>query len=970
MFDELYKKLNAKQKEAVDTIEGPVMVIAGPGTGKTTILTLRIANILKKTDTPPSGILAITFTEAGVKAMRQKLKDVIGARAHEVRIHTFHGFAAAVIHEHKDHFVHLEGVKQMTDIDAESAIRDLLKKESFGELRPFGNPDFYIQKILGAIRDAKKEALMPSMVREYAKKESERVKNDESSISTRGASKGKLKAEALKAMEKCDRTIIFADVYEAYEAWKRKEKMMDFDDLLIELLVALKSDELLLRLLQEKFLYILVDEHQDTNDAQNLIVRQIADFFDAPNLFVVGDEKQAVYRFQGASVENFLKFQSVWKDMKIIQLDTNYRSTTSLLDGSFAMIENNYAEGEHAHLRIKLQAGREEESKKIDVVEADSTAAAEAYLGEELQRITKEEPQASVAILTKTNRDLERVLRFLEKKGVPVASERNIDIFKHPIGNLFFEIIEFLSDGTRVDSLSKTLSAGLWGLSFEQSVECIKRLRSGTFIDLEKNIPAFRTLQKEITSDGAVAFIIRAASMSGFIDRVARDPNYVEVWRGITTLSEYIAREKDIRDPRELLKELLAYRAASESRSVKVSVGTPDLPIRAMTAHASKGLEFDYVFIAYATEESWVGRSRGVYFVLPQSPDEGDDIKDARRLFYVALTRARKHATILYSLLEAGGTPLSPLRFIAEISETSSTFISLPALNETPLVEDSVTERPPQMQKILEYAQSVLTRSGLSVTALNHFLECPNAFLYQSILKIPQAPNGNSEKGNAMHEAMARVWGSKDKSEGNIEHIIKESVASYFESSLLPAFEKESVKKELLENAPMVAKALVSHFAVSGTTSSESWSESEFETVYAEKTVRIPIHGKLDAIVDMPDEVLVFDYKTREALTPAAIKGETKSSDGNYFRQLVFYKMLLANDHRYKEKRITPSLVFLSPDSKGRCPSATLPIGEEDLEKVRQEIHLLIESVWSGRIAKEGCNDRNCEWCRLKASSL
>ncbi|MDP3962253.1 MAG: UvrD-helicase domain-containing protein, partial [bacterium] len=299
-FDGLYKHLNKAQKQAVDAIDGPVMVIAGPGTGKTHILSLRIANILKQTDTPANGILAITYTEVGVKAIRAKLKTIIGDRAHDVRIHTFHGFASSVIAEYPDHFLHISDMKQMTDIEQESLIRNIISHPQFSILRPAGKPEAYVSGIIRGIDDAKREALTPDMVRQYAKDEADRIKNDEESISSRGATKGQLKAEARDIIEKCEKTIVFADVYGEYEKRKREDKKMDFNDLIIELLMALRHDELLLRLLQEKYLYIHVDEHQDTNDAQNFIVSLIAEFFETPNIFIVGDEKQAIYRFQGA----------------------------------------------------------------------------------------------------------------------------------------------------------------------------------------------------------------------------------------------------------------------------------------------------------------------------------------------------------------------------------------------------------------------------------------------------------------------------------------------------------------------------------------------------------------------------------------------------------------------------------------------------------------------------------------------
>src|SRR3990167_5593740 len=211
-FKEEYAKLNPKQKEVVDAIEGPVMVVAGPGTGKTTILTLRIANILLKTDTPPSGILALTFTDAGAKEMKRRLKGIIGRAADEVRIHTYHGLAASIIAEYQEHFPHLSRTKQITEIEAEALLRSILKERAFAKLRPLGEPDFYIGKMLRALSDAKKEAWTPEMVKSFAMEEMERVKNDESSLSTRGPTKGKLKADALKRIEKCERTILFADV--------------------------------------------------------------------------------------------------------------------------------------------------------------------------------------------------------------------------------------------------------------------------------------------------------------------------------------------------------------------------------------------------------------------------------------------------------------------------------------------------------------------------------------------------------------------------------------------------------------------------------------------------------------------------------------------------------------------------------------------------------------------------------------
>ncbi len=959
-FDQRYKNLNKEQKLAVDTIEGPVMVIAGPGTGKTTILTLRIAEILRKTQTPPNGILAITYTNAGVKAMRDKLREIIGNRAHDVCIYTFHSFASAMISEYPDHFFSQSHLRQMTDVEQESIVRSIISESEFAPLRPLGRPDAYVSSIVRAISDSKKDALTPDLVEKHVLTEIKKVKSDEENISTRGATKGKLKAEALDRLEKLDKTILLSKVYKKYEEVKQKSKLRDYDDLIIELLVALRVDELFLRLIQERFLYILVDEHQDTNDAQNFIVGLIAEFFETPNVFIVGDDKQAIYRFQGASVENFLRLRKLWPDMKVISLDKNYRSHQSILDATFAMIENNYGKNEHADLRKELLSGNENKKRPLDLISTENSLAMEQYMISEIQKIIKKEPNATIALITRRNRELERVLRLLESYEIPVSSERSVDIFHHPVGSIFFDLIEYLVDQTRVDALSRTVALGMWGLSYKQSLEVVHSLRTKS-TDIASYLPELIKIRKTMLSDGAVSAVVSVAEDSGFTALVSRDPAYVHVWRGIVTLCESISRDGGIESPLELFRALLTYRESAELKPVKVSVGAPDLSIKVMTAHGSKGLEFDYVFVPYATEEAWVGRAWGSSFALPEKNSSNHDIRDTRRLFYVALTRARKHVTILYQDEESDGKTMTPLRFISELEAKSVKLKRLPR---------SLFVLEPQSKKIFavdEYSElmtnqtkKVLLESGLSVTALNHFLECPNKFLYESILKLPQAPNISAEKGIAMHTAISKIWNTKDRNKKKIEEIIIDITKENIDGSLLSLGDKEALKKELSIDAPVVAKALESHFVFSGKVSSESWVETPFDTTSENKTVTVPIHGKLDVVLDSGDTLSVFDYKTKQGMTASAIK---KNDNGNYFRQLVFYRILLQNNSKGFNKKIDTSLVFVSPDDAGRCPVITMPVLDEDIKKVKEEIEDLIQTVWSGNLAGKYCTDPSCKYC-------
>jgi DNA helicase-2/ATP-dependent DNA helicase PcrA len=410
---------------------------------------------------------------------------------------------------------------------------------------------------------------------------------------------------------------LFADVYEEYEAKKKEQKLIDFDDLIFELLLALGRDEILLRSIQEKYLYILVDEHQDTNDSQNLIIKMLADFFESPNIFIVGDEKQAIYRFQGASVANFLKFQNAWGEAKTIFLEENYRSHQSILDASFKMIENNYVEDENEHLRVKLVAKGAIMAKPIEVVHINSTSGAESYIVEFLKKIEKSEPEKTIVIITKNNRDVERVVRICEEEEIKVSAERNIPIFSHPIGILFFALIEFVKDPASSEALGKTIAGGLWDLSFEEGVNILRDLRKGDFNSAEKSLKNLPSIKKELMGDSPINFLHHLAILSGLSKIISRDIAYVEVWRGILSLSESIVRDTQGCDIFSLIDKLLAYKISAENKSVKINIGVSDAKIKIMTAHGSKGLEFDYVVIPYATEESWSSRGRGTYFVLP-----------------------------------------------------------------------------------------------------------------------------------------------------------------------------------------------------------------------------------------------------------------------------------------------------------------------------------------------------------------
>ncbi len=967
IFEERYKLLNKEQKKAVDTIEGPVMVIAGPGTGKTTILTLRIVNILRKTDTGASGILALTFTESGVKSIKIKLREIIGGEADEVRVHTFHSFASSVISEYPEHFPHLSRSSQITEIEANKILREILKKKVYAKLRPYGDPDFYLAKIISAISQAKKEAQDPDFIEEYAKNEIERIKTDPNSISSRGESKGKLKAESQKRIDSCQKTILFSEVYREYENRKREEYKMDFDDLLFELLTVLKNDELLLRLLQEKFLYILVDEHQDTNDSQNLVVSLLANFFESPNIFVVGDEKQAIYRFQGASVKNFLKFQNLWKDMKIISLSDNYRSHQRILDATFSMIEKNYADNEHQKLRVKLNSAVSHKEKPIDIISPEDVSSADKYLIDELKKVRSEDKDAKIAVIVRWNKDVDYILNLCETNSVSVTAERGVSIFSHPLGVMYFTLLEFVDDPSNLESVGASIASGLWNLEFSESIQILKSIKSGSLEEIQTKIPNLARLHEVMHSMDPISFLIHLGEVSGLIsDKRMFDPATVEVWRGIINLAKELSESLYISDPQTLVKELLSYKKTAERKTIKIKTGEIKSNIEIMTAHSSKGLEFDYVFLPFALEEYWMRRKQGNSFVLPKESANDEEVRDSRRLFYVSITRAKKHVYIISPKSKDLGEELLPLRFIDELDQNSVKHHTITKARAVPKgIEVGVLDKK-RMKNLSEYSKRAILENGLSVTALNHFLECPSRFLYKSILKLPEPSNPVSEKGIAMHKAISEVWRNRPKNISEIKKIIDKTVTSYFRVSLLSKQDKEVLLEDVLTDSTAVSKSLFDHFSQNGKVTTDKWLSKDIERKIINQEILLSLHGQIDSIIATDTRVGIFDYKTKEGMSVNAIMGNTKDSHGNYFRQLVFYKILSKSSPNFKGKNIETSLVFVKPDTKGNCPIVTLPVGSPDEELVMQKIDELLVSVFSDSFLTSTCNDPSCQYCAYK----
>ena len=346
-FSKYYNALNPEQKRAVDTIEGPVMVIAGPGTGKTQILGARIGKILLETDTDPQNILCLTYTDAGAIAMRRRLISFIGPDAYKVNIYTFHAFCNEIIQDNLSLF-EKNSLDPISELEQIQLLRELV--DGFPQNHPlkrYRSDAYYeVKNLRSLFSTMKREGYTPAFIEGKINEYLSDIPTREEFIYKKngpGYKKGDPKKADLE-LEQAHMEKLRAAIHEfdRFQRLMHIRERYDYDDMINWVIRAFTENEDLLRRYQEKYQYILVDEYQDTSGTQNKVVELLINYWDKPNVFVVGDDDQSIYRFQGASEDNMLDFANRYtKDLLKVVLTHNYRSTQPILDISKQLISRN-----------------------------------------------------------------------------------------------------------------------------------------------------------------------------------------------------------------------------------------------------------------------------------------------------------------------------------------------------------------------------------------------------------------------------------------------------------------------------------------------------------------------------------------------------------------------------------------------------------------------------------------------------
>ena len=956
-FDIEYLRLNVAQRLAVDTIEGPVMVVAGPGTGKTQVLTLRIANILKRTDVPPDAILALTFTESAAAHMKRRLVAIVGPAGYRVRIHTFHGFANDCISRFPERFPRLVGARNLGEVEKAGLIEEILDTIKLDKLRPYGGPYHYMGELRRRISDLKRDAITPEDFKARVALEKKKVLEIDDLKHDKGAHKGKVKGVYASVLANFEKDEEFARVYAKYEELLEKRRLYDYEDMILEVVGAMESDEEFKLILAEENQYILADEHQDANGAQNKLLELLSSFFDEPNLFLVGDEKQAIFRFQGASLENFNYFTKRYPAAKLITLTENYRSGQVILDAAFALIGTGG----------KLMAVSEPTIEPITLLASADRDQELFALAKAMKRYVKQEQKLSeVAVLVRDNADADVVAEYFAKSGVPFTLETDDEVLASPFVKQLLTLLRAVNDFGKDDLLVPLLHAPALGLD---PLEVYKAYRESSHrrISLYDLVKAkfphvyklLRTWKALEQGAGVLALIERVGEESGILGAALGQSDPTEALGALSGFLEY-ARGAVERSGDASLKGLIRHMDLIERYKITIKRDRETRGregVRVMTAHRSKGLEFERVHIVFAEDKHWGGR-------------HSDDAEDERRLFYVALTRAKRSVVISYSR-EVNHKAVLPTRFITEIDahltkiegEEANGANDIAKLKLTPAKEKSASLQDG------EYVRQLFAEQGFSVSALNNYLECPWKYFYQSLLRIPRSPDKYSLFGTAVHASLKDLFNS-------VKHgqtLPAKSVLNSFEQELaiLPLPERD-----IAELKKKGEKALIGYYKTyQSTWHANVLNEFDVKGVHLDIEDGEPVllRGRIDKIeiVDgSPStgsgQVNVVDYKTGRVRSRNELMGQTKTATGNEYRQLLFYKILLDRYQEGKYKVATGEIDFVEPNDRGKWKRESFEIRDEEVKALETLVGEKAGEIRSLAFWNTRCDEKNCEFCALR----
>ena len=972
IYKQEYQKLNKQQKKAVDTLEGPVMVIAGPGTGKTQILSRRVAKILTKDKAHPEEIVCLTYTEAGASEMLDRLEGLIGEEGRSVRVSTIHSFCSELILENSDLFGRQPKV-------ISTAVKYELLKETMDE---------YITK---------NSSLYKKSGDRYSSKE--QLLELFSMMKRQGLNKAKIekKIEECKGKKKYQRLLDGVSIVEKYRKKIREHNYFDFDDMILWTIKELKKNKGFQKSVSESIKYLFVDEFQDTSVIQNKLIDLLVKGKDNPNIFVVGDDDQSIYRFQGVSAKNIQKFDEEYHPTKIV-LEENYRSSQAIIDASRQLIKQNKGEK-----KVLVAAGANKDyDYQFPILKSYPNAEAEMFgvLNEIKKLIHSGVSPKEIGVIYGRNSYGEKFAKILRDNGIFVQMKKEEkNLFIDPFFKKILVILKYICQPSRnVRELRKILYFDF----FEVEVSEIAKIRNlkndeknsiPSIAEIDKKLESIRKkvnkLEKHLSPMYVLSELLKSLGIDGYIMKSKEKYHLISI---LNTIYELMLTECLLHPEltvKGFLNQLSSLQEMRISLPIKDISGSPSNCVQLMTAHGSKGLEFEHVFMMKCNDgkqEStyWPGgENNSGRFSYPPSlngkAENESQLKEEenRRLFYVAMTRAKKVLHLSYS------DDFDKTHFINEFDKIDKVEV-IESFEDCQSVEKVVV--PKFSNDVLS---EILGELSLSVSTLNAFLKCPLSFYFNKGLKLSFETNEAMVFGSIIHEVLEKIYTKDDSksSELTVKTVLPlEKALQLFER----IFEEKSyqlssdrIKKDAYVRGRKIIENLCKKdgylkngvIAVEVPIKGIRLGDILNTTVDLSDISDVELNGKIDKIECEEGVIRLIDYKTgkaENAKKKLVAPSEKEPLGGNYWRQAVFYYILVKNAGiDISDKEILVKYVFVedSINEDGFSETEDIRITQKDVDKVLEQIRDAVVELKEDNF-NCGCGqvkyDRNnypCDYC-------
>lgn len=870
------KKLNKEQLKAIRHKGGPLLIIAGAGTGKTTVITERIKYLISKELAKPSEILALTFTEKAASEMQSRIEEALPYGYIQMWITTFHSFGDRILKQEAINVGLSNDYHLLTEAESVQLVKDNLFRFNLDYYRPLGNPTKFVRELVRHFSRLKDEDVSASdYVNWVLKKEKE----------SGGKSEDKL-LEIRKWKE-------LAFAFETYEEIKSQRDYVDFGDLIVKTLFLFRKRPNVLKSYQKRFKYILVDEFQDTNYAQYELVKLLAGK-DA-NLTVVGDDDQSIYRFRGAAVSNIIQFKKDYPEALVVVLTKNYRSCQEILDKAYSLIKHNNPD--------RLEVVEKIDKKLISLVDTRKentgvffykakTGDDEADLvAEKIIELVEKEgfSYKDIAVLVRANNHADSFVRAFLRKNIPYQFLGPSKLFKRPeVLNLiaYLKILENIYDSQSfyrllsseyVDVPSRDIAfinslARRKNLSIFEVCEKIDEVNVSeeTKVKIKNFLRIIERHLSVLTKETAGQILFDFLEQNGFLKKMV-SPDNPQAQIIANNISKFFEKLKSYESSHEDASVISVVNWIDLSEEIGESPIATEIDweekdsVNIITVHSSKGLEFPVVFLVNLVEDRFPSRDRREVIPIPDElikeilPVGDYHLEEERRLFYVGMTRAKFKLFLTASDFYSQGKrkkQISP--FVLEaLGEDAAKAKSVSKANQLALLDYQPLMKEKEAEKVPLFITTI------SYTQIETFRVCPLHYKLRYILNIPSLPSASQSFGTSMHLALRDFYRlfSKGKFRGlSQDKLIEELVFLLEKNWVSDGFLTKEHERQFFDKGKKYLEGYIK--AEFNPEVKTALTEENFSVLLPSERP-LKLIGRIDRLDILPDgEIEIIDYKS------------------------------------------------------------------------------------------------------------